>query len=56
MPYQRPVISVQATNWAGLYGGHKGNPAVTLSHDTGQRFKSMGQGGGCLCSYTYDMA
>ena len=25
-----------------VHGGLKGSPAVTLSHDAGQRFKSMG--------------
>ena len=34
---------------AGVYGGLKGRPAVTQSHDAGQRFKSMGQGGGLVC-------
>ena len=33
--------------WA--YGGHDCSPAVTLSHDAGQRFKAIGQGGGSVC-------
>ena len=34
---------------AGIYGGHEGIRAVTLSHDEGQRFKFMGQDGGLVC-------
>ena len=36
---------------AGVYGGLKSSPAVTLSHDAGQRLKSMGQVGGLVCTY-----
>ena len=34
---------------AGVYGGLKSSPAVTLSYDAGERFKSMDQGGGLVC-------
>ena len=34
---------------AGVYGGHEGSRAVTLSHDAGQRFKFMGQDAGLVC-------
>ena len=34
---------------AGVDEGHEGSPAVTLSHDAGQRFKFMGQDGGLVC-------
>ena len=34
---------------AGVYGEIKSSPAVTLSYDAGQRFKSMDQGGGLVC-------
>ena len=34
---------------AGVYGGHEGSRAATLSHDAGQKFKFVGQDGGLKC-------
>ena len=49
MPYQRPRKCASVLKEAGVYGGHEGSRAVTLSHDAGQSFKCMGQDEGLVC-------